>query len=397
MKLLQQMFLDDIIAARDRDEVSILVLLDFSKAFDLIDHQILLSILHYIGFGDEACIMMKSFLGNRVQQVIYEEESSDWMDLLAGVVQGSILGPILYTIYTSRSPYSLSRCRYHSYADDTQIYYSFPEDDIVSATEVLNGELESFCRWAADHSLILNPEKSTVLIFGSDSQIRKVKNTATVRLNGISLPFSDTGRSLGLILDSKLRFREYVTSKLRAAYGGLKSIYSHRHYLPEKSKKMLLEALVLSHFNFCCSVYVPCLDSHCLYRIQKVQNSCLRLLYGVKRREHITPYLNRSGWLNMANRAKFLMRCFYFKILKFRTPPYLYNRIRFRTDVHTLNLRRRVRLTIPKHRKEIFKRSFSYNIVDHINALNRLDLNRSLSSFKKEIKSAMLLEQGRSV
>lgn len=153
---------------------------------------------------------------------------------------------------------------------------------------------------------------------------------------------------------------------------------------------------MLSHFNFCSSVYAPCLDAADVYRIQKVQNSCLRLMYNIRRRDHITPYLKRSGWLNMSNRFSLRMCCFYYKILKFKSPPYLYNRIRFRTDVHHLNLRRRNILTIPRHKKQIFKRSFSYNIAHSINGIHGIEhfgTSLSLSSFRKKLKGIIMLNQ----
>lgn len=138
---------------------------------------------------------------------------------------------------------------------------------------------------------------------------------------------------------------------------------------------------------------MPCLDNIDRSRIQKVQNSCLRLVYGVRRRHHISPYLLESGWLSMFNRSKLHSILFYLKIIEFKTPPYLYQKIRFRTDVHNLNLRRRIVLTVPQHRKEIFKRSFSYNVAHFINSLETFDFGQSLSTIKHKLKSQFLLSQ----
>lgn len=135
---------------------------------------------------------------------------------------------------------------------------------------------------------------------------------------------------------------------------------------------------------------MPSLDAVDRYRIQKVQNSCLRLIYGVRRRNHISPFLLESGWLNMFNRSKLHMATLYFKILKFKSPPYLFRRIVYRTDVHNLNLRRRGILTVPQHRKEVFKRSFSYNIACVMNSFENIDLNQSPLSFKNKYKKRLL-------
>lgn len=384
---------DDIIRASDQNKITILTLLDFSKAFNLLNHQLLLSILHYIGFSEDAVCLVQSFLSDRTQQVVLNEQYSDLLHISLGVPQGSILGPLLYTVYTFRFFSALRHCGSHFYADDTQIYFSFSINEIDAAQEIINSDLNSFYTIASEHLLKLNPEKSTVVVFGNDSQINIVKNRIKINLNNTSLSYSDHGKSLGLILDSKLRFREHVTAKLRAAYGNLKLIYTHRHCLPRDTRMLLCDTLVLSQFNHCSSVYVPCLDAVERYRIQKVQNSCLRLVYGVKRRNHISPFLRDSGWLNMYNRAFLHMANIYFKIIKSKSPPYLYQKLNFRTDVHNLNLRRRGVITVPQHRKEIFKRSFSYNIANTLNKLNCFDIDQSPATFKYRLKNHLLLAQ----
>ena len=384
---------DDIIRAWDENKITILTLLDFSKAFDMLNHHILLSILHFIGFSESARRLIQSFLSDRTQQVVLNEQCSNSLSVGLGVPQGSILGPLLYTVYTFNFVSSLNHCGSHFYADDTQLYFSFSSGEIDMAQEVINSDLKSFQNIASDHLLKLNPGKSSIVVFGNEYQVNVVKNNVKIELNNDPLPYSDRGKSLGLILDSKLRFGEHVTAKLRIAYGNLKLIYSHRHCLPQDTRKLLCDTLVLSHFNHCNSIYFPCLNKVDRYRIQKVQNSCLRLIYGVKRRDHISPFLYQSGWLNMYNRAMLHMANLYFKIIKFKSPPYLYQKLSFRTDVHDLNLRRRGMLTVPRHRKEVFKRSFSYNIANTLNTLNGFDIGQSPATFKYKLKRNLLLSQ----
>lgn len=383
---------DDVFRAYDKGDITLLVLLDFSKAFDTISHEILLAILRYIGFSDSSLHLLASYLSDRAQRVVLDGRCSSPLTLHRGVPQGSILGPLLFIVYTIIFRLYLQYCSSHFYVDDTQIYYSFPEGEIHLAEERVNADLKSFSGVARDHLLQLNPKKSSVIVFGSDAQISHVKQTIRIKLDDEYLPFSNHGKSLGLIIDSKMRFREHVTSKLRVAYCNLKMIYSHRTYLSQDIKKMLCDTLILSHFNFCSSVFMPCLDGLDRYRIQKVQNSCLRLIYGVRRRDHITPALQQSGWLNMNNRAQIHMACFFFKIMKYGTPAYLLQRLTYRTDVHNLNLRRRALLTVPQHKKQIFKRSFSYNISHVMNSIS-FSLEQSPTTFKKQLKRLLLQSQ----
>lgn len=156
---------------------------------------------------------------------------------------------------------------------------------------------------------------------------------------------------------------------------------------------MLCDSLVLSHFNHCDTVYGPCIDSTEARRIQKVQNSCLRLIFGIKRRQRISYKLKTVGWLNMYNRRRLHLACFFHKILKYKSPPYLLNKLTFRNDVHNINIRRKDILTVPQHRKEIFKRSFSYNIAACINKLPFDGLILSCDSFKKRYKKYLIQNQ----
>ena len=381
---------DDILKASDKSEASVLVSLDFSKAFDMLNHSILCSMLHFIGFSENAQQFISSFLIDRTQQVVYDGQYSSIMPVRVGVPQGSILGPLLYTIYTSNFCKSIQNCNYHFYADDTQLYYSFPGQQVVGAINTINNDLAHFYTFASDHLLKLNPTKSSVILFGSQTQVDFIKNNFEIKLNNTPLPFTKTCKILGLLLDSRLRFKEHVTGKLRIAFGILKLIYSQRTFLTTETKKMLCNSLVLSQFNHCNVVFYSCLDASDRYRIQKIQNACLRLIYGVRRRNHITPFLNQSQWLNMFNRYRLRMIYFCYKLLKYKTPTYLYERMSFRADIHNLNLRRRGLLTVPLHRKEILKRSFSYNVAFHINNLGHTDLEQSNYSFKKSFKTHLL-------
>ena len=378
---------DDIFRARDDNKLCALVLLDYSKAFDYINHEMLIAILHFCGFSESASKIISSFLTDRVQQVKINKIMSSALLVTKGVPQGSILGPILFSLYTSNFYKCLRECNYHLYADDTQIYLPFSFDEAHLAESNINSDLKSLLKISTDHSLKINPQKSSVLLFGKKHEIEELKNTITIKVGQETLAFQNRGKSLGLILDTELRFKEHTSYILRKAYCALKAIYPHRHYLAGDVKKLLCDTLVLSHFNHCDNVYGPCLDGVDMGRIQKMQNNCLRLIYGIRRRQRISHKLKDCKWLNMVNRRNLHSACIYYKILKHKCPKYLYNKISFRTDVHHLNLRRK-HVTIPKHNHEFFKRSFTYCIAKFFNSLSlhQSQLVYSLISFKHKYR-----------
>ena len=157
---------------------------------------------------------------------------------------------------------------------------------------------------------------------------------------------------------------------------------------------MLCESLVLSQFNYCDVIYGPCIKSTEVRRIQKMQNSCLRLIHGIRKFDRITHTLYQTKWLNMCNRRKLHSATIFFNIIKTQQPSYLHCKIRFRTDVHNLNIRFKGTLTPPLHSTRLFQRSYSYQIAYNINNLSRdYKTINSKKAFKKELFRFLFLNQ----
>ena len=379
---------DDILRAADDGKITALVLLDFSKAFDTLHHGTLLSILHFIGLSDHAVKLIKDYLEARDQVVVLNGVKSNSNVVVSGVPQGSILGPLMYLIYTIDLCRTLRHCRSHMYADDTQIYYSFPISSFVDAQAYINSDLAILIKFAKRLCLTINSTKSSVLVFGSRVTARAVRESIDIRIEGAAIRVVDGARNLGVAFDSSLRFRGHVGFLLRKAYSTLKMLYCSRHMLNQKLKIQLCDSLVLSTFNYCDQLYGPCLDGVERARIQRAQNACLRFIYGIRRGSRISHTLKWAGWLSMAQRRLLHSACLYHSVICNKTPAYLYNKIRFRTDVHNINVRHKNTITIPKHKLQMFKRSFSYCVPDVYNEFVTLQ-NHSLSRFKLEVRKRL--------
>lgn len=384
---------DDIIRATDRGDCTVLVLLDFSRAFDTINYDILLAILQYMGLSENSINLLENYLKNRQQKVCIDGVSSCYLNLNSGVPQGSILGPLLFSIYTFNLMNSLQHCKAHFYADDTQIYYSFPPQMLLNACMSINNDLESFIKTATDHCLIINPIKSNVLTFGTRINRQIVNNNINIKINNSSLEIVDQAKNLGLLMDCNLRFEKYINNIIHRSYFSLKLIYGIRHYLTLKIKLMLCESLVLSKFNYADTVYGPNLTSQYKRKIQTVQNSCLRLIFGVRRLQRISHKLKNAGWLNMENRRIMHAAILFHKIIINKMPSYLHRKITFRTDIHNINIRFKTLLTPPKFRTEFFKRSFTYQICKIYNFIPQLLKTKNIHSFKIKFKSFLLNKQ----
>ena len=147
---------------------------------------------------------------------------------------------------------------------------------------------------------------------------------------------------------------------------------------------------MLSLFNFGDQLYGPCLAGVERARVQRLQNACLRFVYNIRRRSRISHTLNWAGWLSMSQRRYLHAATFYHKIILYKTPPYLYHKIQFRTDVHHINVRRRNAITIPQHKLQTFQRSFTYCVSSIYNDLFSL-YSLSLNCFKRALRSRLMV------
>jgi Reverse transcriptase (RNA-dependent DNA polymerase) len=184
--------LSDIFAATDKQCVTLLGLLDLSAAFDCVDHVILLDRLKSV-FGLDGCALdwLTSVLEARTQQVCYNGCSSAIIRLLYGVPQGSVLGPLLYLLYTAELIDLIAKCgtTAHSYADDTQVYVCTPATDVPAAVERFRSYVEQIERWLQGNRLKMNAEKTRVIWLGTRQQLEKM-NVDEIQLSSASIPVS---------------------------------------------------------------------------------------------------------------------------------------------------------------------------------------------------------------
>lgn len=384
--------LDTIVRDLDAGKMSALVLLDFSKAFDTISHDLLCSKLRYYGFRWSAVGLISAYLSNRSQRVVLNGETSLSKPVISGVPQGSILGPLLFILYTADILKGIECCSYQAYADDTQLSYSFFPTEHHIGEFVINRELRNISESSKKHNLILNPDKSVVLLLGG-RKMHNVDRALQLHINGTPLPVRNVAKSLGVLIDSNLRFVDQVNRTTQKAFHSLKMLYANKHILSKRLKKMLVESLVLSHFNYCSFVYGPFLNVLEKKKIQRVQNSCCRFVCSLRKYDHITDSLRQLKWIGMSGRRDLLFAGFIHKIMVSGTPSFLYNLLVPRSSTHHRDTRYKGLFTIPKHSTALFRKCFSYQAAHTYNKLsNELKL-LSPRVFKTRYRRILLESQ----
>ena len=375
---------DDISKAVDDRKVAALVLLDFSKAFDTVNHYLLISKLKYIGFDQTSIKFFTNYLTNRTQRVDINGEMSDISAITSGVPQGSILGPLLYLIYTFDVFAKLKTCSIQGYADDTQIYSSFYPDATNDAVEAINEDLDIINNFSLSHNLTINPKKSFFMLFGN--HITELSANIFFTINNELIPYTDCTKNLGLIIDSKLKFIQHVNHLLKKSYYILKLLYANRKELSFNIRKKLCESLVFSIFNYGNIVYGPCLDAITTNKIQKVQRSCGRFVFGLRKYDSVSSKLKILRWLPMAQQWEMHLLSFTHRLLLSGTPAYLRRKLTYRSEHHSVPIRYSDLLNIPKHRTVFYQRSFSYAAVKLYNNIDSLIKKYNPLTFKAKVK-----------
>lgn len=381
--------LDDVLDARDKSEMTCLVLLDMSRAFDSLNLECLLAKLGCCGIAGNTLAWLGNYLVGRHQitrtYVDGVEAYSNRREVYSGVPQGSILGPLLFSLYTSDLQNVLKHCRMHMYADDLQIYLRFGQSCGI-AEHLVGEDLKAVESWARSNCLVLNPEKTQCMIFGTRQLLSHVPDFG-IMVNGKLIQSCKKVKNLGVIIDCNLKFGDHVNLMCKRAFYSLKQISHLKNFLDIETKKMLVETLVLCHFNYADVVYGPCLTNDFKYKIQRAQNCCIRYIVHVPYRSHVTPFIRDLGWLRMNERRFLHYVCFVLNVVRNQAPAYLFSKLSWRVDIHDVNLRNIAgKITVPQHSTSAFRASFSYLAAYVLNNLPPSLIDVSLETIKRTVK-----------
>ena len=380
----------DIMEALDSGSQVALVLLDLTAAFDMVDHQLLLRRLQYTyGLSGTVLNWFASYLDGRTQCVKLGSSSSSRISMEHGVPQGSVLGPLLYSLFFAPvgNICRNHRIQYHCYADDLQIYLSVnSSDDMESKICMIEECIKDLELWIACNGLKLNPDKTELIVFHSKHSPRFTVRAAGSLSTTAASPYI---KNLGVYLDSSMSMTKHVDNIVRTCYLYIRNISRIRPYLSVKSCQSLVQAYVISRLDYCNSLLYS-LPSRTISRLQRIQNNAARLIHRLNKRDHITESLITLHWLPVHLRSEFKILTTVFKILHGLAPTYLEDLVRPNNPVtRSLRSKSKKLLFVPQSNTSTYgNRMFSVVAAKLWNALpQNLRDETEFSMFKKLLKT----------
>lgn len=379
-KLAVTQLVERILQAQGDGKFSFSVFLDLRKAFDTLDHDILLKKLRHYGIRNVGNAWFRSYLSDRSQYTVINNITSKRSSLNIGVPQGSTLGPLLFLLYINDIPNSTDILKFTLFADDTCITHS--HSDIVILSRTLNSELESVSTWLLANKLSLNLQKTQYMVFAGNKPYLADFNVA---ICGQLIQRTHCTKYLGIFIDDRLVWRahiNHIVSKLSKSLGILHKV---KHMLTTDILITLYYTMFYPYLHYC-TVTWGMANKTALKTLTLLQKRIIRTVAQVNYREHTAELFKRFGILKIHD--VYLLECLKFVYQQSKKNLFIFTRA---SDVHGRNTRSNHLLRPMLIKTEAQKRFVMYygcnkwnELPNHIKTCNNKDM------FKMKCKQYIL-------
>ena len=318
--------INDVRCSIDSGNLSLMCFLDMSAAFDTVDHEIFIKRLERsCGIRDNALALLSDYLTERTFSVIQNGQRSSTVSLTCGVPQGSVLGPLLFILYTADVG-MLAQSHgvlIHAYADDTQLYCHCQKNKTHEAIVKMEACLQKVDSWMGANRLKLNPEKTEMMWFSAQWGSNSFGKHPIV-FQGHTINPNTHVRLLGVELDESLSMTRHVSNVSRSCYYQLRQLRQVRRYLNQENSERLVTSFVLSRIDYCNAILANTTSS-LISQLQRVMNSAARMILRLDRSIHDLRHRVRDNvhWLRMPERITYKLCLLVYRSLHDMAPPYI--------------------------------------------------------------------------
>jgi hypothetical protein len=377
-----------LLSAMDNGDIVVGTFLDFRKAFDTVDHSILLGKLEKYGIRGLALEWIKDYLLNRQQYVSFNNVDSNYLLIKCGVPQGSILGPLLFILYINDIMYISKSLVPIIFADDTNIFLK--GKNVHDIIQRLNSDMGYIFSWLNTNKLSLNTEKTHFMIFKSRN--RQLGAMSPLLINGKEISQVVSTKFLGVILDSKLSWEGHIKHIKSKVARGIGILCKARKSLDKTTLVTLYYSMVYPHITYCIEAWGRAVQTH-FSSLFKLQKKILRIITSSAHRTESNPLFSQLKILKLSQLYIFAIAIFMFKLDKGFMPNVFDCMFSKQYERSRRTVRNSHKYDIPFCKTELYKKSI---VVDGPKIWNKLEDSMehkcSLHTFKKKLKKKMLEE-----
>jgi hypothetical protein len=378
---------DTWVNAIDCNELVGTVFIDLKKAFDLVDHQILLHKLKLYHFSNNAINLFASYLSNRMQLVKHGEWRSDFLPVTTGVPQGSILGPLLFILYINDISLNISS-PIDMYADDATLHVN--DRNIQVIEQKLQNDLNVIDTWCHKNNMAVNPSKTTCMVITSKRQANR-ETDLKLFINHVQIKNVKCQKLLGIYIDNTLSWKEHINKTCSKVVSKISLLKRISYFLTSEMKQLFYNAYIVPILDYGCVIWSHA-NTSALNRIIKLQKRTARIILHKPIQTQTKELFTTLKWLSFFSRCKYHSGLIVYKALNKLAPDYITNILPVANN-ESYNLRSSSRKDIQhiRPRTNVLRNSFRFTGMNiwnstplHIRSSNNIVL------FKKKLKSYLL-------
>ena len=360
------------------------VFMDLTKAFDVMNHDILEAKLEHYGFRGTFLTFLMSFIRNRKYFVNVNGQNSDTKVVNIGVAQGSTLGPMFFLLFVNDMRACSTLLELIQFADDTTLIFSCK--DFIQLKDTLESEAKKVTEWLEANKLILNISKTHVMLFSFKRNNPKL----SVKISDTEIEEKTVTNFLGVQVDNKLTWKAHIAHICNKVSKSIAILRLVRSIFPKNILKMIYMSLIYTYINYCNLIWGSAAPSN-IKPLFLLQKKAIRIVNRVNYREHTDPLFKKLKLLTVYQVFELNCLIFMYKCIKGNKFSEFKERIQFNTDIHDHNTRKKTFRVINKARLDICKNSFLYHGINIWNLLDsELKSLNSIGYFKKKLKLHIL-------